>query len=137
MNREDTIRYAMDQLIGHGNMEAVEAVFSTNYIAHAEDKEYKGHEFIKRYSRQLRSAIPDIRVMKIEFLCKEGNTIAWQRSFRGTHKANMMGIPPSDKKITWKEMVVTRFEGDRIAEEWVVSELAGQLMLKQPSKEKK
>jgi predicted ester cyclase len=49
----------------------------------------------------------------------------------------MMGIPPSDKKIKWIEMVVTRFEGDRIAEEWVVSELAGQLLLKQPGKGKK
>ena len=46
----------------------------------------------------------------------------------------MMGIPPSKKKIKWNEMVVSRFEGDKIAEEWVVSELAGQLLLKQPIK---
>jgi len=137
MNQEDTIRYAMDQLIGQGNMDAVESFFTADYNAHAEDRVYKGHEFIKRYSRQLRSAIPDIQVLKIEFLCHTGNTIAWQRTFHGTHKANMMGIPPSDKKIKWIEMVVTRFEGDRIAEEWVVSELAGQLLLKLPGKGKK
>jgi len=47
---------------------------------------------------------------------------------------HMMGIPASEKKIKWKEMVVSRFEGDKIAEEWVVSELAGQLLLKQPKK---
>jgi hypothetical protein len=46
MNQEDTIRYAMDQLIGQGNMDAVEAFFTADYIAHAEDKEYKGHDFI-------------------------------------------------------------------------------------------
>jgi hypothetical protein len=28
-------------------------------------------------------------------------------------------------------MVVSRFEGDKIAEEWIVSELMGQLLLKQ------
>ena len=70
--------------------------------------------------------------MKVEFLINAGNTIAWQRTLHGTHKANMMGIPSSEKKIIWNEMVVSRFEGDKIAEEWVVSELAGQLLLKLP-----
>ena len=44
----------------------------------------------------------------------------------------MMGIPPSNKTVKWNEMVVSRFEGDKIAEEWIVSELMGQLLLKQP-----
>ncbi len=38
----------------------------------------------------------------------------------------------NEKKLKWNEMVVSRFEGDKIAEEWVVSELAGQLLLKLP-----
>jgi predicted ester cyclase len=42
----------------------------------------------------------------------------------------MMGIPPSGKKVKWIEMVVTRFKDKKIAEKWVVSELAGELALK-------
>ena len=30
--------------------------------------------------------------------------------------------------------MVTRFDGEKIAEEWTVSELAGELALKQPSR---
>ena len=134
MNKEKQIKYAADQLIGQGNLEVVDTVFTDDYLAHAEDKAYKGHEFIKRFSGQIRSAIPDLHVLKVEILVEEGNTIAWQRTLGGTHQANMMGIPPSKKKIKWNEMVVSRFEGDKIAEEWVVSELAGQLLLKQPIK---
>jgi hypothetical protein len=70
-------------------------------------------------------------VLNIEILVEEGNTITWQRTLHGTHKANMMGIPQTGKKIKWNEMVVSRFEGDKIAEEWIVSELAGQLLLRQ------
>ncbi|MFT7489878.1 MAG: putative ester cyclase [Candidatus Promineifilaceae bacterium] len=42
----------------------------------------------------------------------------------------MQGIPASGKKVTWRDMVVTRFSDDKIGEEWVVSELMGELLLK-------
>ncbi len=134
MDKEEHIRHANTQLIEQGDLDVVDSAFTAGYIAHAEDKEYKGHEFIKRFARQLRSAIPDIRILNIEFLVEAGNTIAWQRTLRGAHKADMMGIPPSGQVIIWHEMVASRFEGGKIAEEWVVSNLAGQLLLKQPIK---
>jgi predicted ester cyclase len=132
MSKEEQIKESNVQLIEKGNLEAVETFFTSDYVAHAEDKNYKGHDFIKRFANHIRSAIPDISVLKVKFLVDSGNSIAWQRTLTGTHKADMMGIPPSKKKITWNEMVVSRFEGYKIAEEWVVSELAGQLLLKQP-----
>jgi predicted ester cyclase len=129
MNQKETIDFVLEQLV-KGNFDIVDEIFSTGYIAHAGDKEYEGHEFIKRFARQLRFAIPDIKIVKIEFFAQTGDTITWQRTFAGTHEANMMGIPPSGKKVKWIEMVVTRFKDKKIAEEWVVSELAGELALK-------
>ena len=128
MNQEEKIKFGLEQLV-EGNFDIVDEIFSTDYLAHAGDKEYKGHGFIKRFARQLRCAIPDIRIVKIEFLAQAGDTVTWQRIFTGTHEANMMGIPPSGKKVKWIEMVVTRFKDKKIAEEWVVSELAGELAL--------
>jgi predicted ester cyclase len=131
MNKEEQIKFGLEQLV-QGNLNVVDEVFSGDYVAHAGDKKYKGHKFIIRYARQLRAAIPDIRIVKIEFLAQAGGTVVWQRTLSGTHKANMMGIPPSGKKVKWSEMVVTRFKDNKISEEWVVSELAGELVLKQP-----
>ena len=42
----------------------------------------------------------------------------------------MKGIPASNKKVRWYEIVVSRFDNDKIIEEWVVSDLGFQLMLK-------
>jgi len=136
MDKQEQIRHAFDQVIGYGNLAVIEAIFAADYIAHAGDKLYKGHDFIKRWTKQLRAAIPNIKALKIEFLNEEGEIITWQRTLSGIHKKNMKGIPPSEKKITWVEMVVSRFEGNKIAEEWVVSELASQLLLKQPKKKR-
>lgn len=132
MNKQELIRKANDQLIGQGDMQAIEQFFTAAYLAHAEEKEYQGHAFIKRFIRQVRSAIPDVSVRKVSFFVEAGDTIAWKRTLQGTHKADMMGIPASNKKVKWEEMLVSRFEGDKIAEEWLVSDLAGQLLLKQP-----
>jgi predicted ester cyclase len=131
MNKEEQIEFVLEQLL-KGNLDSVDKIFSKEYLAHAGNKEYIGHEFIKRFANLLLSAIPDIKILKIEFLVRAVDMIVWQRSFSGTHKANMMGIPPSGKKVKWIEMVVTRFKDEKIVEEWVVSELAGELALKQP-----
>ena len=129
MNMEEHINHAVHQIIDNGNIDAIESFFSVNYIAHA-DKDYKGHDFIKRYTKQLHDAIPDVKTLKVEFLNQSSDKITWQRTLSGTHKKTMYGIPPSEKKILWYELVVSRFEDGKIAEEWVVSDLAGQLMLK-------
>ncbi len=107
----------------------VDEIFATDYVVHAGGKDYKGHEFIRRFAGQLRSAIPDIRVVEVALLIQADDTIAWQRTLSGTHEADMMGIPPTGQKVEWRDMVVTRFDGEKIAEEWAVSELAGQLMV--------
>ena len=131
MNNQEKIKSAMTRLVEQGKLDVVDEFFSTGYVAHAGDKDYRGHEFIKRYSKELKSALPDVRVVKIKFLLEADETIAWLRKLSGTHKGGMRGIPASDKKVVWTEMVVSRFEKGKIAEEWVISDLAGQLFSKQ------
>ncbi len=131
-SNEERIKFGNEELIGKGDLDVIDEIFAADYIVHAGGKDYKGHGFIKRWARQLRSAIPDIQVVSVEFYIQTGDTIAWQRTLRGTHKANMMGIPPTGRKVEWRDMVVSRFDGKKIAEEWAVSELAGELLSKSP-----
>ena len=131
MNNEERITFANDEILGKGNLDVVGEVLATDYVAHAGGNDYKGHEFIRQFVGRLRSAIPDLQVVEVAPLLQAGDMIAWQRTLSGTHKADMMGIPPTGQKVEWREMVVTRFDGEKIAEDWVVSELAGQLLLSQ------
>ena len=131
MNKINQINTALEQLFEAGNINIVENVFSENYLVHHGDKTNSGHDFIKKFTRQLRKALPDLKIIKVEILSQTNNMVTWQRSFSGTHRAAMKSIPPSNKKIKWHELVVSRFEDDKIAEEWLVSDLAFQMMLKQ------
>lgn len=130
MDKFNHIKYTAEQLFDNGNLDIVDTVFSESYIAHMGDKSYKGHKFIKQFVKKIRVAIPNIKVVKIKLLSNTENTICWQRTLSGTHKESLKGIPPSNKKVNWYEMVVSRFENDKIIEEWIVSDLAFQLLLK-------
>jgi len=131
MEKLNQIKYTSEQLLGQGNLEVVDSAFSEDYLAHSGDKIYNGHKFIKQFVTQVRRAIPNIKILKIELLSQADNILTWQRTFSGTHSANLHGIPDSNKKIKWHEIVVSRFDKDKIIEEWVLSDLAFQLMLKQ------
>lgn len=130
--REEQIQFANKELIENGNLGSIDEIFTSDYVAHNNGKHYKGYNFIKRWVKQIRSSIPDVKIVRIVFHIHAEDTIAWQRFLSGTHKTSMRGVPPSGKKVTWSEMIISRFDGDRIAEEWVVSELAGELFSKQP-----
>lgn len=136
MDKREKITYCLSELIEKGNLDIIPEVFSENYIAHAGNKEHKGHAFLKRFSKILQKSIPKIKVIEVDFLLEDEKYISWKRTLTGTHKVNMMGIPASNKKIRWEEMVVSRFKNGLIAEEWLVSDLAGQLLLKQAPKSK-
>jgi predicted ester cyclase len=131
MNREEKIKDIAKRLFEQGNVEIVDSVFAESYIGHYGEKKHSGQKFVKQFIVKLRLAIPDIKILKIEFLSQTENRVTWQRTFSGTHKAEMQGIPASMKKLKWNEIVVTRFEGERIAEDWLVSDLAFQLMIHQ------
>jgi len=130
MDRHEQIKYLANQLIVQGNLNIVDSAFSVDYIAHTGEKTHNGHKFIKQFTKKLRTAIPDIKIVKIEILAQSENLVTWQRTLSGIHKAKLLGIPASNKKVKWYEIVVSRFDNDKIFEEWLASDLAFQLMLK-------
>ncbi len=131
-SKKALIKYANDELITKDNADIVEEVFATDYVAHASGKKHNGHSFIKSFIALLHSSIPDIQIVEIKFLAEDENSIAWHRTSKGTHIVEMKDIPPSGKVIKWNDMIVTRFNNGKIAEEWVVSELMGELLLRIP-----
>lgn len=130
MDRFALLKNTIDKLFIIGNYDIAVSVFSESYTAHAGDKTYTGQAFVRQFAQQIRNAIPNIRIRRIELLPETDRVLSWQKSFTGIHKASLMEIPASGKKVKWHEISVTRFDGDKIAEEWVISDLAFQLMLK-------
>ncbi|HVS12847.1 MAG TPA: ester cyclase [Thermoanaerobaculia bacterium] len=123
---ETRLRNANDALLNQGNLDVVPRFFLPTYVNHLVDKDVRGSEAITDFVKRVRAAFPDLEV-QIQVLATQGERVAWLRTHRGTHRGNFMGVPASGRVVVWRDMVVTRYEADMIAEEWGVSELGARL----------
>jgi len=81
---------------------------------------------LAKLSRPLGAAIPD-RSNPILQVIGEGNLVAVQYRIKGTHKANLYGIPSTGKSIDIDAVALFRLEGGRIIEGWFMADEAGLL----------
>jgi len=121
------IQRANEELLNKGNLELAQEIFAPTYVAHVAEGDIEGGpDAIKAFVTSLRTAFPDLEV-EVEILATEGDRVVWLRTHRGTHQGEYLGVPASGRLITWREMIVTRYEEGKIAEEWGVSDLAENL----------
>jgi predicted ester cyclase len=130
MDYSEYLKEITIQLFVKGNLKIVEDYFSEQYVAHSQGKDFNGLDFVKKYTKSLRKSITELKLSAIEIITESEGYVSWQRTFSGIHQAAIKGIPPSFKKVKWTEMVVSRIENGKITEEWVLSDLPFQLMIK-------
>jgi len=123
------IRAANAALLAKGNLDAVGEYFTKTYVVHLTDHDLGGgHAGVRRFLTTIRGAFSDLHV-KVDVFVEDENRVAWQRTVRATHRGDFMSFPASGRRITWRDMFVSRFRGELIAEEWAVSDLAERLLL--------
>jgi predicted ester cyclase len=124
----ETIRAANRALLGEADLAAIGDFFAPNYVAHGTHRRVlRGHNGIRRWIGALRRAFRDVRV-KVEILAEGKDRVAWLRTVQGTHTGAFQGFPPTGRRLRWRDMVASRFRGGRIAEDWVITDLAEQML---------
>jgi len=66
--------------------------------------------------------------VEVEILVEGPERISWQRTLSATHAGTYLGFPATGRKLVWRDMVTSRFRDGLIVEEWVVTDLAEQLL---------
>ncbi len=64
-----------------------------------------------------RSAFPDLQAT-VEDQVAEGDKVASRFTFRGTHRGELAGIPPTGNQVEVTGIVISRIEGGKGAEDW-------------------
>jgi steroid delta-isomerase-like uncharacterized protein len=63
------------------------------------------------------TAFPDAHHV-VEDLIAEGDKVVARVTTRGTHRGEIMGIPPTGKRVSWTWIEIDRIADDRIVECW-------------------
>jgi steroid delta-isomerase-like uncharacterized protein len=101
--------------------------FYADYTLHIPGTaDLQGTEAFKAFVTMYRSAFPDIH-FTLEDMVAEGDKVAWRATTRGTHRGDLMGIPPTGKSIVVSSSIVSRFENGKWAEDWVLIDMLGML----------
>ena len=90
-------------------------IMATDYVYHFPGMDFKGPEGFKQFITIQRTAFPDLHVTVDEMIA-EGNMVANRFKISGTMKGEMMGIPPTGKKMNIIEALFIRFENGKVVE---------------------
>jgi steroid delta-isomerase-like uncharacterized protein len=108
------------------DLEAEASVLASDYVAHvpAAPGPLEGLEAWRQFSGHFAEAFPDIR-LTVEDIAAEGDTVAARVAFRGTHRGEFQGIPPTGKEVAFSSMEFNRVVDGKVEEHWVELDLLG------------
>lgn len=123
-----TIKRFWEEVFNGRNLALVDDLFVEDYVHHgARGQEFAGREALKQDLGRYFSAFPDLRV-DVEDVFAEGDRVASRVAGQGTHNGELMGIPPTGRKAAASVMCISRFVGNRVAENWELVDLFGMMM---------
>ena len=104
------------------NSDAIDEIFATNFINHNPSfGTTPDREGYKQYIAMLLGAFPDIQLVP-EDIIAEGDKVVMRLRGQGTHKGELMGIPPAGKQINISTIGIVRIENGKVAERWNISD---------------
>jgi steroid delta-isomerase-like uncharacterized protein len=108
------------------DLQAEADVLAPDYVAHvpAVPGPLEGLEAWRQFSGSFAEAFPDIR-LSIEDIMAEGDMVAARVAFRGTHRGEFQGIPPTGKEVAFSSIEVNRVVEGKVEEHWVELDLLG------------
>lgn len=115
---------AVQNLIEKGfnqkDMSAFTDYFSANLTDHALPPGLPGGlEGRTMFVSVFMAAFPDMH-LQVEDTVIDGNKLATRWSARGTHKGDLMGIPPTGKEVSITGIAIDRFENGQSVEHWEI-----------------
>ena len=118
-------RTFIEKGLNQKDLSALETYFSPDLTDHALPPGLPpGLEGRKIFASALLAAFPDLRV-DVNDLIAEGEKLVTRYSVRGTHKGELMGIPPTGKEISITGTAIDRFENGQSIEHWEIIDQVG------------
>ena len=113
------VRRYLEDVIQLGDVDAIDESIATNHHLAwpGSPTPMRGPEGFKHLLIIYASAFPDLQ-WTIEEVTAQGETVVARLLAHGTHQREMMGVPPTGKRVTWTETHIFRVVGGKLVEHW-------------------
>ncbi len=125
--RVSKLESASQDLFSKQKLVAISEYFAADYTVHLTDGILKGHAPVAQFFATLYRAFPKLTI-EVDVLLERDDRVAWQRTLGGVQQNALQGFPGTGREVVWRDMVVSRFDGLMITEEWVVSDIVERVL---------
>lgn len=121
------VQRVFDEVINQRRLETIDEIYVPDVIDHDPlPGAPPGIEGVKYTLRGLLAGLPDLHVT-IEEMSAHLDKVVVHNTWQGTRSGKLLGLPASNKPMTYSGVVVWRVEEGRIAERWAMTELVSKL----------
>jgi steroid delta-isomerase-like uncharacterized protein len=123
------VRREVEELYNHtGNLDAVEEIFSPDYVSHEPTSgEVRGIEGARQFAATFREAFPDLQ-NTIEDMVAEGDKVVMRFWGSGTHEGETEAFgPPTGKRMEITGITIKRLSEGKIVEAWTNFDALGMM----------
>src|SRR5919199_4255541 len=121
------VRRFVEEVQNGGDVAAVDEFAAPGYVNHsAPPGVLPDREGLKQLTELFRRAFPDGR-MTIEEMVAEGDRVATRKTFRGTHRGELMGLPPTGRAVAIGLIDIARLADGQVVESWSAADELGLL----------
>jgi steroid delta-isomerase-like uncharacterized protein len=105
-------RRVAEEIFNGGKLDLADELYAPDYVLHDPSlpEDLHGPEGLKQYAAMNLGAFPDARVT-VEDQIAEGDMVATRWRATGTHTSELMGIPPTGRRIEISGITINRFLG--------------------------
>ena len=126
-NNKAIVRRAYEEVWNQGKLDVIDEIFAADLVGHiAGSPDIHGPEGLKQFVTMYRTAFPDLQ-FTIEDQLAEGDKVATRWTSTGTHKGELMGIPPTGVQVKSTGICIARIAGGKFVETWPHSDDLGML----------
>jgi steroid delta-isomerase-like uncharacterized protein len=108
------------------NLGVIDEVCTADCVLHDPTGPIQGREAVKQFIGMYLGAFPDFQIT-IEDMIAEGDKVAVRHTTTATHLGELMGIPPTGKRVTVSGIHITRVVDGKVVEDWANDDVLGML----------
>jgi len=112
--------------LNQGNMNVLDELMVLNFVDHEASTTMQGLEAFKQFVSAYLTAFPDLHFTIEDQIAEEDKTTL-RYTARGTHRGELMGIPPTGKQVTVTGIFITRWANGKAEESWLNFDALGML----------
>jgi steroid delta-isomerase-like uncharacterized protein len=122
------MRRITDEIWNQGKLDLIDVLIAHDFVDHIriDGVEGTGREHYRRSVEMMRAAFSD-RHESIDFLVAERDLVMSYVTVTGTHDGELLGLPPTGRRITTEAIGILRFLDGRAVERWGFGDMLGMM----------